>query len=239
MRKRVGRLLGKLFVWIGALLLGAALFSPWYFYNEQPGAVSGDAYSFRAAVYFLIPLRGGGAVQYSCPSSTAIPNFCPTTSSYSDARLNNTGRVAGLALTLAATGLVIGVLAGALGGILGGRPRWAIPVVVLALLALVFAVTATASFAGLLPGAFANDIPGPQRTGTGPWSSFYGSVTLYTPGGAPTSSWGPSTGWYLSIAAIAALLTGTLLLIRLRHDLAPPTPSSASPEPTSAPDSPR
>jgi hypothetical protein len=244
---KAGGPLGVVFLLIGAILLGASLFAPWYYYHGEAGTWSGPDPTGTltgSAAFFLMPQPGGGEVSYSCPSN-AIPAFCTASSSYSVAGLNTTALVVGLALALTATGLIAGAVGGVLGMILRDKSRWATRVAILALLALALSVAATGSFTGLLPGAFAKDIPAAAQHSfqpSGPWSSFYGSSPLYINGPccvAPTASWGPATGWYLSIAAIAALLVGAVLLVRFRHDLAQLTPSSMPPEPTHAPGAPK
>jgi hypothetical protein len=242
-RKRTGSLLGAFYVLVGAALLGSALFAPWYYCDGQVGTWSGPSYTAvgtRDTTFFLASLPGGEPVQASCPGGS-IPNFCPISSSYSGAGFNNTGTVAALTFVLAAAGFAVGAIGGILGVILRGRPRTAFPEVILALVAIALAITATAAFAVLLPGAFAHDIPPSQHTfePSGPWSSFYGSATFYlalpclNPGCPPvTASWGPSVGWSFSVAAIAVLLVGAVMMIRFRHDVGESAPSTASVDPT-------
>jgi hypothetical protein len=238
-RRDTGWFLGSAFLLVGAILLGAAMFSPWYFYNEQRGVIpgSGGTIANRDAVYYLDPLTGGGAVQYSCLGSPEA-NFCPLSSSFANAGLNNTGSIALVSLALTGAGFALGVLCGVFGAVVRKHPRWTAALTEVALLSVVLAVSASTSFAGLLPGAFARDVPGtqlkPYANYTGPWSSFYGSTPITNPSGSSiTSSWGPGTGWYLSIAAVVAFLIGTVLLIRYRRSFAEAVPSSGPPESTS------
>ena len=129
--------------------------------------------------------------------------------------------------------------------ILGNAPRRRFPELILALVAAALAIAATATFAVLLPGAFARDIPAGGGRGyytavvtTGPWSSFIGSVTyrmtvMCPATGCPTfnASWGPGIGWALSVAAIPILLLGAVMMIRFRDDAAESAPPTASAEP--------
>ncbi|HKN06243.1 MAG TPA: hypothetical protein VJ021_01375 [Thermoplasmata archaeon] len=242
-RKRTGSLLGAIYVLVGASLLGSALFAPWYFYDNQFGRWSGPSYGIvgaRDTTFFLASLPGGEPVQVSCLGE-AVPNFCPISSSYSGAGFNSTGTVAALTFVLAAAGFAVGAIGGILGVILRRTPRSVFPELMLTLVAVGLAIAATAAFVVLLPGAFAHDIPASQQAfePAGPWSSFFGSVTIYpaipcpNPGCLPiTVSWGPSIGWSFSVAAIAVLLVGAVMMIRFRHDDAECVPSAASAAPT-------
>ena len=246
-RKRTGSLLGAFYVLAGAALLGAALFAPWYCYDGQTGRWVGPQYTevgFRDANFFLVSLPGSGSVQASCLGGS-IPNFCPISSSYSGTGFNNTGSVAALTLVLAAAGFVVAALGGMLGVILRRIPSGVFPALILALVAVALAIASTGAFAVLLPGAFAHDVSASQQSfePSGPWSSFYGSVTFYPSLPCPasgchpiTASWGPSFGWSFSVAAIAVLLVGAVMMIRFRHDVAQSVPRIASVPPRGRPD---
>jgi hypothetical protein len=241
-RRRTGSLLGAFYVLVGAALLGSALFAPWYdyaSYSDQhwgtPGGPHSDAIGPSELYFFLFGLPGGGSVQTTCPSGN-ISNFCPTSSSYSGAGLNSTGQVAALTFALATAGFAVAAISGVLGVIWRGKARTVSPEMILAVVAVALAIAATAAFAVLLPGAFAHDLSAPQRgyESSGPWSSFYGSATFGIPMSCPalgcsqhTASWGPSVGWSLSVAAIAVLLVGAVMMIRSRHDVVESSPSVA------------
>ncbi len=244
-RRRTGSLLGAVYVLVGAVLLGAALFAPWYNYDAQVGWW-GIPPTDCETNFFLVSLPGSGPVQASCPGAN-IPNFSPVSSSYSGAGFNSTGRVAALTLVLAAAAFASGAIGGILGVILRSTPRRVFPELILVLVAIALAIAATAVFAALLPGAFAHDIPSSQRTfePSGPWASFSGSVTFIIPMGCAypgcppiTASWGPSVGWSFSVAATVVLLLGTVMMIRFRHDVEEPV-SSTAPAPPGRGSSPR
>jgi hypothetical protein len=244
-RKRTGSLLGGFYVLVGAALLGAALFAPWYYYDSyseqhlgMPGGGNSVAVGPSELYFYLFGLPGSGSVQTTCPSGN-ISNFCPTSSSYSDAGLNSTGQVAALTLALATAGFAVAAISGVLGVIWRGKARTSFPELTLAVVAIALAIAATAAFAVLLPGAFAHDISASQRgfAPSGPWSSFSGSSSFIIPMGCPfpgclahTVSWGPSIGWSFSVAAIGVLLVGAVMMIRFRHDVGESAPSIASTE---------
>jgi hypothetical protein len=241
-RRRTGSLLGAFYVLVGAALLGSALFAPWYHYDsyaEQhwgtPGGATSVAVGPSELDFYLFGLPGSGSVQTTCPSGN-ISNFCPTSSSYSGAGLTSTGQVAALTFALAAAGFAVAAISGVLGVIWRGKARTAFPEQILAVIAVGFAIAATAAFAVLLPGAFAHDLSASQRgyESSGPWSSFSGSTTFNIampcpfPGCSPiATSWGPSVGWSFTVAAIAILLVGAIMMIRFRHDVAGPTAPTA------------
>jgi len=236
-RESTGSLLGAIYVLIGAILLGSALFAPWYefdSYSDQywglPGGGGMVSIGPSQLDFYLNGLPGIWAVQTSCPSGN-VTNFCPASSSYSDAGLNSTGVVTAITSGLAAAGFATASLAGILGLRLRGRPRRGFPELTLAFVAVALAIVATTAYALLLPGAFAHDIPQIQRgyESSGPWSSFSGATTFIIPMPCPSpgcavhaASWGPSIGWCLAVAAIAVLLVGAAMMVRYRHNLPEP-----------------
>lgn len=242
-RRKTGSLLGAIYMLVGAILLAAALFAPWYSfdsYSEQRAGTPSQGYSEVVGPstlnFYLIGLLGDGSVQTSCPSGN-VSNFCPTSSSYSDARLNSTGWVIALTLGLAVAGFAAAAFSGILGMVLRGKARRRFPEVTLAFIALALGIGATVTFTVLLPGAFAHDISPSQRgwETSGPWLSFSGSASVVPPLPCPAmacetipTSWGPSIGWCFSIAAIAVLLVGTVMMIRFRHDVARAVSPTAS-----------
>ena len=253
-RARTGSFLGAFYVLVGAALLVSALFAPWYFYNGQPIQWGGgETYplGIRDTSFFLAPVPGIAPVQATCPvwepftPPEGLPGYCPISTSYSSAYFNSVGQVAAPTFALAAAGAAVAAAAGVLGLILANAPRRRFPELILALVAAALAIAATTTFTALLPGAFASDIPAGGGRGattvvdtTGPWSSFFGSVTyrmiaMCPVTGCPsfTASWGPGIGWALSVAAIPLLLLGAVMMIRFRHDAAEPALPTASAEP--------
>ena len=259
---RTGSFLGAIYVLVGAALLVSALFAPWYFYDGQPVQWGGgEAYplAIRDTSFFLTPVPGTAPVQATCPlwepftPPEGLPGYCSISTSYSGAYFNSVGQVAGPTFALAAAGAAVAALGGVLGLILANAPRRRFPELILALVAVGLAIAAPATFAVLLPGAFAHDIPAGGGRGypsavvtTGPWTSFFGSVTyrmtsMCPATGCPTfsASWGPGIGWALSVAAIPMLLLGTVMMIRFRHDAAESAPPSASMEPSGKSNTPK
>jgi hypothetical protein len=255
-RKKTGSLPGAIYLLVGAALLVSALFAPWYFYDGQPvwpGGGESAPLAIRDTSFFLTPVPGIAPVQATCPlwepftPPGGYPNVCPLSTTYSGAWFNSIGQVAGATFALAAAGAAVAAVGGVLGLILANAPRRRFPELVFALVAVALAISATAAFAVLLPGAFARDIPAGDRYPTavvapvaapGPWSSFFGSVTyrmfiMCPVSGCPnfTASWGPGIGWAFSVAAIPVLVLGAVMTVRFRHDVAESTPPSASIEP--------
>lgn len=247
-RERTGSFLGAIYVLVGAALLVSALFAPWYFYDGQAVQYGGGETSpvgIRDTAFFLTSVPWNAPVQGTCPlywpftPQGGLPYLCPISTSYSSAGFSSVGQVAGPTFALAAAGAAIAAVGGILGLILANAPRRRFPELILALVAVTLAIAATATFAVLLPGAFAHDIPAPQRSfePSGPWSSFYGSATynisIYcAPSAWPFTigSWGPGLGWALSVAATMVLVVGAVMMIRFRDDVAEPVPPAASAE---------
>jgi hypothetical protein len=251
-RARTGSFLGAFYVLVGAALLVSALFAPWYFYDGQAVTYGGSEVTpigIRDTSFFLAPIPGIAPVQATCPvewpvaPAGGLPGLCPISTSYSDSGFNDVSQVATLTFALAAAGAAVAAVGGVLGLLFANVPRRRFPELLLTFLATALAMAATATFAVLLPGAFAKYVPpgdwGRQLSGTaGPWSSFLGSVTyrltVYSPPtGQPTftASWGPGIGWALSVVAIPVLLLGAVMMIRFRHDATESAPPTASAEP--------
>ena len=246
---RIGSVLGPVYVLVGAALLISALFAPWYFYDGQAVTYGGSEVTpigIRDTFFFLTPIPGIAPVQATCPLEWpfappgGLPGLCPISTSYSASGFNNVSQVATPTFALATAGAALAAVGGVLGLLFANVPRRRFPELFLTLLAAALAMAATATFAVLLPRAFAEYVPpgdwGRQLSGTaGPWSSFLGSVTyrltVYSPPtGQPTftASWGPGIGWALSVVAIPILLLGAVMMIRFRRDAA----ESALPSPS-------
>src|SRR5208282_3653174 len=123
-----GRMVGAAIVLVGAILLIAALFTPWYTVQ-----VSSSGVSETQNAYPGLPSTNG-TIQYTC---SGLPSgiSCPSQTSYNTARENNTGTIA--------------------------------------IVAAIVAIATVRMFAVALPTAIGQDHPG--HTGSGPWSSFYGT----------------------------------------------------------------
>jgi hypothetical protein len=224
--RKLGRLIASTVILVGAVLLVAALLMPWYSIG-----ISGNGASETGSFYPGTP-SSNGTVRYSCSSSSGGPNGsspCPTQESYSSADLNNTGTVAETGFFLLVVGGLLGAAAGAIGLTTMSRRDGSAAVLAIATVALVVAVAAPGLFAASLPGAISKDTPG--ASGSGPWSSFYGSSSngSGTPN-AQSFTWGPGLGWYLSFGAFAVLLVGLILYAKNRRD--PPEPLAPVPTPS-------
>jgi hypothetical protein len=219
---RAGRLVAVVIILVGAVLLIAALFTPWYSYE-----ISGHSASETANFYLGVPSTSG-TIQYSCSGIS----FCQTQTSYSQKDLNNSGMIAEAAFFLLIGGLVLGIIAGLVGMAYRGSSRRTTFAIALALVALILAVSAPGLFAAALPGAISSDHNLGSPGGNGPWNSFYGSSSTTFLGVSATTTWGPALGWYLSIVAVVFLLVGAILLFRARRESPAPT---TVPAPAAAP----
>ncbi len=227
-------MLGAIIVLVGAILLISAIFLPWY--SIQFSASAGGA-SVKATENSYPGLPGqNGTVQttYTC---SGVPICPPTsTSSYQDSHLNSTGQVAETGFFLLIVGFVVGLIGAIIGLTSGRNAKRAGTAAVIGLVAMVIAVATFSLFAVALPGAIGNDSPG--HSGSGPWSSFFGSgnQTFFGISGA-SWSWGPAIGWYLTIGAFVVLLVGSIILFTSRKE--PPSPApTVFPQPTGTPTAP-
>jgi hypothetical protein len=210
MAKR-GRMVGAAIVLVGAILLIAALFTPWYMEQFSNSGNTETMYAYPG-----IP-TSSGTIQYTCSGISS----CPGSTSYSAHNLTNSGNIAEAGYFLIIGGLVLGLIGAILGFTSGNNPRRARPAMTLALVGGILAIAAVGAFVAALPSAIGSDTPG--HTGTGPWSSFFGSTSL----GGGTLTWGPGIGWYLGIVAFVVLLVGMIVLARARKD--PSVPAAAAP----------
>ncbi|HKN06061.1 MAG TPA: hypothetical protein VJ021_00450 [Thermoplasmata archaeon] len=205
-------MVGAAIVLVGAILLIAALFTPWYTVQ-----VSSSGVSETQNAYPGLPSTNG-TIQYTC---SGLPSgiSCPSQTSYNTARENNTGTIAETGFFLIIVGFILGLVGALLGFTSRNKAGRARPAMTLALVAAIVAIATVGMFAVALPTAIGQDNPG--HTGTGPWSSFYGSSSPLT--------WGPGIGWYLAIGAFVVLLVGMIILALARKE--PPEPVAAAPGP--------
>ena len=220
------RTVGALIVLIGAVLLIAALFTPWYAEKTSYASVS-ETGNF----YPGFPSQNG-TIQYSCSGVPA----CPAQTSYTNEHLNNTGNIAETGFFLLIVGVIFGVIAAVFGFMARGSTRRVRPAMILAIIALILALIAPILFAAALPGAISSDIPTAGRpTSSGPWSSFIGS-TSYTFSGVTISlNWGPTTGWYIAFVAFVLFLVGLIFLFRARREEPAAQPAAMAPPMASPP----
>ena len=218
------RLVGAVIVLIGAILLIATVFMPWYTEQLKATTPVGTGTSTNNA-YPATPSQSNGI---QCSSSGVGSCKYGSSSSYQTDRLNNTGNIAEAGLFMLIIGFVVGLVGAILAVLWRGNPKRGTPALALAIIAMLLALLTPVLFAALLPGAQSSDYPQAERfVGSGPWSSFSGSSsgTLLT---VPiTFTWGPGIGWYLSFVAFVILLIGVVFLFLYRKDPASPAPVSA------------
>lgn len=233
--RRTRRLFGGVLVLVGAVLLIAALFSPWYTY-EATVSTPLESGSSTINSFPGLPAQNG-TVQCSASGSVRCPY---SQTSYQGAHENNTAAIAEAGYLLLIIGFVLGFVGGILGMASRADSKRARPALTLAIIALLVALLTPLLFFGAVPGALSKDIPSAERTTqSGPWSSFYGSSTSSPFAGLTVKlTWGPALGWYVSFVAFVILLVGVAFLFRNRRDPPEPSPVAVSvPVPTPAPQS--
>lgn len=227
------RLVASIIVLVGAILLIAALFTPWYTTKVS------NAYATETQTFYPGFPSQNGTIQYSCSGEIK----CPSQTSYSSLNYNNTGMIAEEGFFMLVLGAILGIIGMVFGVMSRGNPRRAAPAIALAIIALILALIAPTLYAVVLPGAVSKDIPTAARppTSSGPWSSFMGSSSFVLPEiGSNSVTWGPTTGWYLAFAAFAVLLIGVILLVVFRKEPAPApaaAPAATGTTPTAPPPS--
>ncbi|MGA7650182.1 MAG: hypothetical protein WB984_02870 [Thermoplasmata archaeon] len=218
---KVGRLIAAVIILVGAVLLIAAVFTPWY--TEQ---FSGNGITVTQNAYLGVP-SSNGTIQYTCSGLPAGAS-CLSETSYKTETANNTGNLMEAVYFIAIAGIILGFI----GAIIGLVSRKTGPAMALAVVAMILAVAAVGVFAVALPGAIGNDSP--NHSGSGPWSSLFGSSSSGRFGIQGTLTWGPGVGWYLAIGAFVLLLVGVILVVLFRKDPPAPVPA-ANPAPSAMP----
>lgn len=231
--KKTGRTIGAVILLIGAIVLIAALFMPWYSYEISVAGAGQTQNSYPGLA------SQNGTIQYSCTSNyqatTGTP--CPSQTSYSSIspKETNTGNVAETGLFLLIVGFIVGIVATIFGFMSRGNSRRANPAVVFAIIAVILALITPVLFMAALPGAISSDISTAYRpSSSGPWSSFTGSTSGTIPVSPTlsvpfTSSWGPALGWYFAFVAFVLLLIGLIVLLMARKE-----PSGVAASPTTS-----
>lgn len=223
---KTGRTIGAIIVLLGAVLLIATVFVPWYTESASfSGPVAG---SWTSNTYPGLADQNG-TVQSSCSGHPA--NGCPPSqTSYKGADLNNTGSLVQTGYYLLLAGFFLGLIGAIIGLAARKRPGGAVAAGAVAVVAMLLALAIPVLFAVQLPGAISKDDP--TATGSGPWSSFMGSATTNLGFGESMKlTWGPTTGWYLAFVAFVVLLIGAIVLFGARKEPTSPAPTSV-PEPT-------
>lgn len=216
---RRGRLVGASIVLVGLILLLAAFFLPWYTQEGSLSSPGASTISVTRSAYLGLPGQNG-TIQYTCSN---FPGTCPSQTSYSAQNATNVGRLAEIGYFLV-IGAIVLALVGTVVGFLSGRtPGRARGAAALAVVALLLAIAAAGTLTVALPGAIGADTPG--HTGTGPWSSFWGSNSTTSGTTTTTLTWGAGTGWYLAVGAFVILLAGAIVLARSRREPPPPVPA--------------
>jgi len=214
-----GRVVGAVIILVGAILLIAALFMPWYAVQVSYSGISVTQNSYPG-----LP-SSNGTIQYTC---SGLPSgaSCPSQTSYNTARENNTATIAETGYFLIIVGFVLGLIGAILGFTSRNNAHRARPAMTLAIVAMIVAIATVGMFAVALPTAIGQDSP--NHSGNGPWSSFFGSgnVAGLGPSGS-SATWGPGIGWYLAIGAFVVFLVGMIILALARKEPPEPVPVAA------------
>jgi hypothetical protein len=250
---------GGLLLIIGAILLIVALLVSWYtisisFSTSESIAGStvtgsgtdhvdlhpGSMYAYSSSSSYTCT---GAAAPY-CPASQSTSGSCPyggssNSSSCSSLDEKATGNLYSATQFLVIGALALGFIAGILALMAGGRPGMRKGAMALGIIALLLALVTPITLFAAQPGAVKSDYTpsgGQAPSGSGPWSSYIGSCSGSSCGmgsgsGNGTESWGPSTGWYLSLGAFVVFLLGILMVRGGRDDAS----TSAASSPAAAP----
>lgn len=226
---------------LATILLVASLFVGWWIIQGiGEGVTDSMSFGFPAT-------SGGNGVSYTCSGG----EICPSSDSYSDLGLNNTGNLYSTTQVLVIGAVIFGLLGTLIAFGTWSRRSWITPSILLIFLALVLALIAPALLAISQPGAIQQDggAKFAGTNGTNPSNSFWGSSSSGTGNFTVTYTWGATTGWLLSLVAFTMYLVGWFVLGRTRYhilDIPPigdPTslqtlraPSESESQPSTSPD---
>ncbi|MCI4334371.1 MAG: hypothetical protein L3K04_01865 [Thermoplasmata archaeon] len=245
-------MLGGLLLIIGAILLVVALLTSWYSFTiTESATVEGQSLSgsVQTSLYPGSDYKTTTSGYFGGNTTTCPYAGTTSTSGCSPYARNQTGALYSVAEFLTIGGLVLGLLAGILALMTTGRPGMRKGAMALGILALLLALVTPMVLLAGQPAAIKNDeaqYGGHAPTnGSGPDTSFFGSCSGSScEGGSPapgvsiSGTWGPSTGWYLSIGAFVVFLLGILIVRGAKGQDAMPAPAPAAPADSSMPSNP-
>jgi hypothetical protein len=205
---------------LGLVLLVVAVFLPWYAFGAS-SAAGRDTQLF----YPGLPSENG-SIRYSCSGSIS----CPPDSSYSTQSYDSIGTVVETGLLVSVVAIVAAAITAVLGAMAKARFARSVTIYTAGIVAAVLALATPILYGVALPGAENRDVPDSARPPTsGPWTSFFGSASWNEPHlGTLSLTWGPESGWYLSIGAAALIVVG-LVLFRKGRGSHSPNPESTQP----------
>ena len=204
--------IGGLVLIVGVALLLGSLWVGWYSVTARASAtqegtsvvVNGTGVYYPLNQYWL---------QLTCEGSPSCPSNLTQTSSYPQGTFDSVGTLYDIVAALVIGALVLGGSAGIIAAV--SRRAGSKLVLGLALTAVILALLAPGVLMLAQPSVLSSQ--GPSGTGAGPSKTFFGScsgggcgATLVS-GTSLNASWGPSLGWYLSLAGGAVLVVGFFL----------------------------
>jgi hypothetical protein len=199
-------------LFVGVVLLVSSLLIGWYSVTARAtGSEQGTtAYVNGTEVYY--PLN-----QYSLQLTCAGSSYCPQneteTSSYSQGTFDSIGTLYDIVAAFVIGGFALGFCAGVIA--IASRRLGSRLVLGLALIAIILAVLAPTILMVAQPSVLSSQRG--SSSGSGDWSSFFGSCSgsncgqSLVQGVGLNATWGPSLGWYLALSATAPLIAGLFL----------------------------
>jgi hypothetical protein len=236
--RKAGQLLPPTLILIGAVLLIIALFTAWYSVaiSVHGGGVPPNAQDTYLYAGFPSSI---GTVREVCTG--AFASGCSAETSYNGygSGYDQAGMLAEYVYILLIAGIALALAAAALGLYADGNRRRVSIAVVVAIIAVVSGLAAPGLYAAALPTAIGNGMQ--YHSGSGPWSTFFGSNTSTSKPSniTGTITWGPGAGWFLSIGASVVLLAGLVMLTRARRGMTQAVSPTSSSKAVSVASTPR
>jgi ABC-type branched-subunit amino acid transport system permease subunit len=204
----IGRFATGVLAGSAVLLLVLALFVGWYSltYTQQDALVA----NYWAETFFPGQAVSGQVATLGGPFPG---HFSKNVSDYAEQGLTRTGQLYEAVQLLVLSAIIVG----AVGGFLALAPRAPSMrrkgvATSLLLACAVLALVAPIALVDLQPSALRQDPTGFNVPWNSPGASFFGSCT-YGQCGRNFGSWGPSWGWYLSVAAAALMVIAALVFL--------------------------
>jgi len=210
---RRGRPFGVAVLLVGTVLLVVSLFVGWYVVSETSTDTVGTN-TFTVNESETLYLFNAQTLSFSCQGSSSCFASGTTSGTYSQGSLTGAATLYDVVSGLILCAVLLGGIATFM-CFRGGRRSlgWAKVLVVVALALVVFSPTILALGQ---PSALSSQ--GTHPGGSSAATSFFGSCSgsecgpSVAPGVPISGSWGPSIGWYLSLAAFVPLLVGLFMI---------------------------
>lgn len=203
--------IGGSLILVATALCLLSLFLAWYGIAATATASANGTTATVNANETFYPLNHY-SVTLTCKGTSYCFSNTTNSGSYSQNSSDHLGQLYDAVAGIMIGGIAVGVAGGILAIITRGKSRWA---ATFALVALILVALGPILLLVAQPAVLNSE--GGSSSGSSPRNSFFGSCSgsgcssSVAPGETVSGSWGPSWGWYLSLASLAPLAAGFAL----------------------------